>query len=60
MTRINIECLKCGHHGSMSEDELRKFGEKPDAPIAKFVKRLTCSKCKRGSVKAYRYQSRAA
>ena len=41
MTRVAIECLKCGRHSSMGEDELRKFGEKLDAPIAKLVKRLT-------------------
>jgi hypothetical protein len=30
---VMIECLKCGHKGSVDEVTLQRHGEKPDAPI---------------------------
>jgi hypothetical protein len=51
---IVIECLHCGHCASMSESVLPDYGVRPDAPIASFIKRLTCIECGSGSVKAYR------
>jgi hypothetical protein len=53
MKRIAIECLSCGHCTSISEERLKAFGLSPDAPIVKFIRRLTCTEC--GSVRAYRY-----
>jgi len=53
-SRISVECLRCGHRGELRESDLPSFGEKPDAPIAAFIKRLTCHKCGSHSVRAYR------
>lgn len=53
-TRISVECLRCGHRGELRESDLPSFGEKPDAPIAAFVKRLTCQQCGSHSVRAHR------
>jgi len=53
-TRINMKCLRCGHSGFLRESDLPSYGEKPDAPIAAFVKRLKCRKCGSQSVKAFR------
>ena len=55
MKRIAIECLTCGHCTSISEERLKAFGLSPDAPIAKFIRRLTCTECGSHSVRAYRY-----
>ena len=57
---IVVQCLVCGHTGTLSEKSLPRFGEKPDAPIAKFVKRLTCEECGSRSVKAWREERPAA
>lgn len=56
-TRIAVECLRCGHCGSIGEAQLRDYGEKPGAPIASFVKRLTCQECGSHSVKAWRVEN---
>jgi hypothetical protein len=55
MTRIAVECLSCGHCSSIPEERLKAFGISPDAPIAKFIRRLTCTECGSHSVRAYRY-----
>jgi hypothetical protein len=55
MKRIALECLRCGHCSSIPEERLRTFGLSPDAPIAKFIQRLTCTECGSHSVRAYRY-----
>ncbi|HWM49529.1 MAG TPA: hypothetical protein VNR11_21730 [Xanthobacteraceae bacterium] len=52
--RIVVECLHCGHCGTLREADLARYGERPGAPIASFVKRLTCSECGSHSVRAYR------
>jgi hypothetical protein len=49
---ILVQCLTCQHHGFISERELVRFGLKPFAPVAQFVKRLRCRKCGGGSVMA--------
>ena len=41
-------------HQVIVGDALKRFGLKPDAPIASFVKRLRCTKCGGGSVMAER------
>lgn len=53
-TRICVQCLRCGHAGSFAESELAAYGEKPGAPIAAFVRRLTCQECGSHSVRAWR------
>jgi RNase P subunit RPR2 len=58
--RIVVQCLTCGHAGVLAESSLPRFGERPDAPIAKFVKRLTCEECGSRTVKAWREQQPAA
>jgi hypothetical protein len=52
--RIKVECLRCGHCGALDETDLPRFGVEPGAPIATFVKRLTCRACGSHSVRAFR------
>ena len=51
---IVVRCLSCQHRGIIAEHDLVRFGLKPGAPIARFVKRLRCRKCGSGSVMAQR------
>jgi hypothetical protein len=53
-TQVCVQCLTCGHAGVIPEKNLAFYGEKPGAPIAAFVKRLTCQECGSRSVKAWR------
>jgi hypothetical protein len=53
-TIIKIECLQCGHEGTISESDLIAYGEKPDAPIAALSRRLICTACGSHSFRAYR------
>ena len=53
-TWVSVECLRCGHRGLLRETDLPRFGEKPDAPIAAFIKRLKCRQCGSQSVRAFR------
>jgi hypothetical protein len=55
--RIIVQCLHCGHHGALHEDDLARYGESPGAPIVAFVRRLTCSACGSHSVRAYRTEA---
>jgi RNase P subunit RPR2 len=52
--RICVQCLRCGHAGTIREADLPSHGEEPGAPIARFVKRLVCQECGSHSVKAFR------
>lgn len=52
--RIVVECLHCGHRGTLREEDLAAYGEKPGAPIVAFVKRLVCRDCGSHSVRAWR------
>jgi hypothetical protein len=52
--RICVQCLRCGHGGTIRESDLPRYGEEPGAPIARFVKRLVCQECGSHSVKAFR------
>ena len=52
--RIVVQCLHCGHCGTIRESDLPSYGEQPGAPIARFVKRLVCRECGSHSVKAFR------
>ena len=52
--RIKVECLHCNHCGVLPESDLPRYGIKPDAPIAAFIKRLTCRACGSHSVRAFR------
>jgi hypothetical protein len=51
---VVVRCLHCGHEGSLSRLALARFGIDPYAPIATYVKRLRCSKCRSSSVMAKR------
>jgi hypothetical protein len=51
---IVVRCLSCRHRGVIAESDLPRFGIKPGAPVAQFVKRLRCRKCGSGSVIAQR------
>jgi hypothetical protein len=46
---IVVRCLSCQHRGIIAEGNLVRFGIKPGAPVAQFVKRLRCRKCGSGS-----------
>jgi hypothetical protein len=59
-TRICVECLRCGHAGVIAERDLPHYGEAPGAPIATFVKRLTCQECGSRSVRAWREEAALA
>lgn len=59
-TRIAVQCLRCGHVGSIAESDLPDYGFKPDAPIALISKRLVCGECQGKAIKAFRYEPRAA
>jgi hypothetical protein len=52
--RHHGSCVLCGHRSTLDTAALARFGLKPDAPIASFVKRLRCTKCGGGSVMAER------
>ena len=51
---ITMRCLRCAHQGVLREVDLLSFGEKPGAPIARFIKRVVCSECGSHSVEAQR------
>jgi hypothetical protein len=58
-TSISVSCMRCRHRSTLDAAELKRFGLKPDAPIASFVKRLRCTKCGSGSVMAERVPAAA-
>lgn len=51
---VQVTCLRCHHKSILTNQELAGFGIKPEAPIASFVKRPRCRKCRSGSVIANR------
>ena len=53
--RIAIECLTCGHCGSLAERELPRFGLTEDTSLVTLTKRLVCQECGSRSVRAFRY-----
>ena len=53
--RIAIECLTCGHCGSLAERELPRFGLAEDTSLVTLTKRLVCQECGSRSVRAFRY-----
>jgi hypothetical protein len=58
-TSISVSCMRCRHRSTLDAAALKRFGLKPDAPIASFVKRLRCTKCGSGSVMAERVPAAA-
>jgi hypothetical protein len=54
-TRIAIDCLKCGHATSLSEEKLPCFGLEPGASLVTLTKRLVCKECGSRSVQTFRY-----
>ena len=38
-----MRCMRRRHRSTLDAAELKRFGLKPDAPIASFVKRLRCT-----------------
>jgi hypothetical protein len=42
---ICVECLHCRHRGVLSDRILTRYGLSANAPIASFVRRLTCERC---------------
>jgi hypothetical protein len=53
-TVIAVRCLRCRHRGQLRETDLPAYGEKPGAPIARFIKRLVCRECGSQSIHAQR------
>jgi ribosomal protein S27AE len=58
-TSISVRCMSCRHRSTLDAAALKRFGLKPDDPIASFVKRLRCTKCGGGSVMAERVPAAA-
>ena len=58
-TSISVRCMSCRHRSTLDDAALKRFGLKPNAPIASFVKRLRCTKCGSGSVMAERVPAAA-
>jgi hypothetical protein len=56
---ISVRCMSCRHRSTLDAAALKRFGLKPDAPIASFIKRLRCTKCGSGSVMAERLPAAA-
>jgi hypothetical protein len=54
-TRIAIDCLKCGHATSLSEEKLTHFGLEAGASLVTLTKRLVCKECGSRSVQTFRY-----
>jgi hypothetical protein len=57
---ICVECLHCRHRGVLSDRALTRHGLSAHAPIASFVRRLTCERCGHHAVKAFRAPAGAA
>ena len=53
--RIAIECLTCGHCGSLAGAELARFGLHEDTSLVVLSKRLVCQECGSRSTRAFRY-----
>jgi hypothetical protein len=51
--------MTCRHRSTLDAAALKRFGLKPDAPIASFIKRLRCTECGSGSVMAERVPAAA-
>jgi hypothetical protein len=51
---IVVQCMTCRHRAELDGRAMARFGVKADAPIAAFVKRLRCSHCGSGNVRARR------
>ena len=49
-----VQCLSCGHVGVLTAETLSRLAIAPSTPIAAFVKRLRCRRCRSQSVKATR------
>jgi hypothetical protein len=58
-TRIAIDCLKCGHCASVSEENLPYFGLEPNCSLVTLTKRLVCKECGSKAVRTYRYEEGA-
>src|SRR5262245_36906610 len=54
-TRIAIDCLRCGHCASISEEKLPHFGLEPNSSLVTITKRLICRVCGSKSVQTFRY-----
>lgn len=54
-----VRCLSCRHRGVIAEADLARFGIKPGAPVAQFVRRLRCRQRGSGSVMAQRTTARS-
>src|ERR1700733_3969114 len=54
---VQVRCLQCRHMSFLRELDLTEFDIAANAPIAAFVKRLRCTKCRSGSVMANRVAS---
>ena len=59
MRRIAIDCLNCGHVGSMSEAALQDYGFGPDTSLVTLTKKFVCQECGSKAVRAYRYEDEA-
>jgi DNA-directed RNA polymerase subunit RPC12/RpoP len=52
--RIEIECLNCGHRGSLEEGELPRYGLSHDSSLVLVTRRLVCTECGSRATRAFR------
>ena len=57
--RIAIECLSCGHCGSIAETELPDYGYEENTSLVVLTRRFVCQECGSKSVRAFRYDTDA-
>lgn len=57
MARIVLECLNCRHKRIITDEDLKRHGLKPGAPLVTVTKRVVCSECGSHAVKAERQPS---
>ena len=55
LTRIAIDCLKCGHCTSIAEEKLVYFGIEPRCSLVRLSKRLVCKGVRQQAVQTFRY-----
>jgi DNA-directed RNA polymerase subunit RPC12/RpoP len=54
MRGIVVDCLTCGHHASIAQDDLPLYGLEPRTSLVTITKRFVCRQCGSRAVRAYR------
>jgi hypothetical protein len=51
---IVVDCLNCGHHADIPEDDLPIYGLEPGTSLVTLTKRFVCRRCGSRAVRAFR------